>query len=173
MNVGVLWRYVFIQDRPYGDKEICVHVSIRAREGWSDSFWQTSWLLWGAHYGSAVWSKKVLFLDNEVSQDCKWKLDAAGEEWVFTLGFAHRIELILTCTCTNIHNQPRTRTVVHPCAYRAQQLYSEHIEKSTPPLPISQWPISMHGVLCQIRSQFLSLLLPYLCLSQLPTDKIQ
>lgn len=71
------------------------------------------------------------------------------------------------------HNQLRTHTVIHPCAYRTRQLYSKHIEKSTPSLPISQWPISMHSTLSQIGSQFLSLLLPYLCLSQLPTDKIQ
>ncbi len=46
-----------------------------------------------------------------------------------------RIRFILmvqhSCAHTNIHNQPHTNTTICPCAYRAQQLYSKHIEKNT------------------------------------------
>ena len=72
-------------------------------------------------------------------------------------------------------NPPHTFIVGYIGGYAVIELCSRYIDKkkptTSPHLLIGSY--SMHGPLCELSSQILTRGLPYLCLSQLPNDKIQ
>lgn len=67
--------------------EIGVHMGAWVSTSVCDLFGKTGWLLWGAHYGSAVWSEALFHPDNGVSLTATEPANgthALEEGWIFT-----------------------------------------------------------------------------------------
>lgn len=91
--------------------------------------------------------------------------------WDFTPG-THCTHILICIHFILTNTQRRTIKSPHNHEHLREQEFLKDIKKTTIPLAISNCPCRMPGPLSEISRQFLSLWLPYLWLSQLPTDKI-
>lgn len=93
------------------------------------------------------------------------------ESGSFSEGTAHPHTQI--CATSDVLTHNHTPMWIQAPAITFKAYWEEGPPSSPPSPPHLDGPCCMQGLLSEIGSQFLSLRLPYLCLSQLPTDKIQ